>query len=282
MSFGAGDGGNLPGPTGMLASEANREAVQALLKQAYEDQRLTLDEFEGRVGKAIAARTLDELADLTRDLPAAPVPPPAPPRRPRRVWLLTGGIAVIALAGLIVALVQVLSSGTAPSSRTGAAQPAGKVAQPAGKAAPGPGGPAHCPVGTGATALAIANALAGDPVYVDPASPPLTAAQADRLRTAISSADPTQIRIRIAAVTPATVRKGGGERTLTNAIASCPADSAGVTVVTTTTSTYLVTSYADSQAASQAVEAALNTHASLAAGLKDAVRRLAIVDKSSS
>jgi hypothetical protein len=276
MSFGAGEPGNLPRPTGMLASEANREAVQALLKQAYEDQRLTLDEFEARVGKAIAARTLDQLADLTKDLPAAPVPAPAPSRGPGRARLLVfGAVAVIALTGVIIGLVQALSSGPAPSS-SAAAPPAA----PAQHAPPGPGGPARCPVGTGATALALANALARDPVYVDPVSPPLTAAQADRLRTAIASADPG--RIRIAALSPSTVSGGGGERTLTNAIASCAAVSSGVTVVTTTTSTYLVTSYSDSQAASQAVEAALNTHSSLAAGLKDAVKRLATVDKESS
>ena len=73
MSYGAG-GGDQPIPPGrMLASEAERERTQAVLKQAFEDQRLTQDEFESRVGSALAARTLDQLAELTRDLPA-PVP----------------------------------------------------------------------------------------------------------------------------------------------------------------------------------------------------------------
>ena len=73
------------------------------------------------------------------------------------------------------------------------------------------------------------------------------------------------------------MRRGGGERALANAIASCPADSAGVTLVTTDRATYLVTSYA-SQATTSAVGAALNTHASMAAGLRDAVRRRAAID----
>ena len=46
MAYGA-DGGDQPVPPGqMLASEAERERCQAVLKQAFEDQRLTQDEFE--------------------------------------------------------------------------------------------------------------------------------------------------------------------------------------------------------------------------------------------
>jgi hypothetical protein len=84
MSYGA-DGGDQPiPPGGMLASEAERERCQAVLKQAFEDQRLTQDEFESRVGSAISARTLDQLAALTRDLPAPlPAATAAPSRRPR-------------------------------------------------------------------------------------------------------------------------------------------------------------------------------------------------------
>ena len=84
-------------------------------------------------------------------------------------------------------------------------------------------------------------------------------------------------RIRVAVVTPATVRSGGGERALANAIASCQADAAGATVVTTSGQTFLVTSYANGPA-TQALGAALNGHASLAAGLIDGVKRIAIVD----
>jgi uncharacterized protein DUF1707 len=138
-----------------------------VLKQAFEDQRLTQEEFEARVGSALSARTQGELAALTRDLPSAPAA--VATRRPRRTGLM-------------------------------------------------------------------------------------------------------------AAVTPATVRRGGGERALADAAASCQADAAGVTLVTTNKATYLVTSYPEDKAASQAVGAALNTHASLAAGLTDATRRLAAID----
>jgi Domain of unknown function (DUF1707) len=261
----------------MLASEADREATQAVLKQAYEDERLTLDEFEARVGRAVAARTQGELAKLTRDIPAPPAVPSGPvpsgvvPSGPRlnRIWLLIGVIAVIVVAGALIPLAGLFSSGTA---RPASAAPA----KPGKHAGPGPGGPAGCPVGTSPTALAIANALARDPVYVGPGSALLTTAQAQRLRAEIGHDDSG--RIRVAAVTPATVSTGGGERALANAIANCQADSAGVTVLTTATSTYLVTSYPGDKAATRAVGAALNIHPGLAAGLRDAVARLATID----
>src|SRR5258708_31167309 len=184
MSYGAGGGDQPIPPGGMLASEGDRERTQAVLKQAFEDQRLTQDEFESRVGSALSARTLGELARLTRDLPA-PVPAAAPARRSRRTWLIAG-IGVFVLAGIVIALVSVLSSGPAVPSRTAAAKPASNPGNNSGITS---SGPAKCPVGTSATALAMANALVSDPVYVDPGSSLLTAAQTARLRSEISQAD---------------------------------------------------------------------------------------------
>jgi hypothetical protein len=271
---GAGEGGygNPIGvPGGLLASEADREATQAVLKKAFEDERLTQDEFEARVGHAVAARTQGELANLTRDLP--PLQTPRAGRRRRRGLLLGTAITAIVLAGIGFGLSQVFSS--SPARPASAARPSAAT-----KTGPPSTGPAGCPVGTSATALSIANALAQDPVYVGPGSSLLTAAQAGDLQTEIGRYDPG--RIRIAAVTAATMSSGGGERALANAIASCQADGAGTTLVTNNQSTYVVTSYPDNSAATQAIGAALNTHATLAAGLKDAIRRIAIVEKDSS
>jgi hypothetical protein len=287
MSLGP-DNGNPSRYPAMLASRADREATQAALENAFADERLSQDEFESRVGRALSARTLAELAELTRDLPVSPgqaaapgqfaVPGPftvpGPARRPgRRVWWLGSGIAV-AVVAVVIGLVTVVSTGGTTLQRSAAPAPVIN-SQPAVAASSGPG---RCPVGTSATALAIANALASDPLYVDAASQQVSAGQAQRIRARIARADPG--RIRVAAVTRATLRRGGGARALANSIGSCPADSAGTVLVATPSAAYLVTSYADYKDAAQAVQSALNTHGSLGAGLLDAVGRLAKVDPS--
>jgi hypothetical protein len=62
----------------LRASNADREHVIGLLKDAFVQDRLTKDEFDARVGQAFAARTDADLAALSADLPAAParVKPP--------------------------------------------------------------------------------------------------------------------------------------------------------------------------------------------------------------
>jgi hypothetical protein len=52
----------------LRASDADREKVVALLGDALADGRLTVGEHEDRMQQAYAARTLGELAVLTRDL----------------------------------------------------------------------------------------------------------------------------------------------------------------------------------------------------------------------
>ena len=52
------------------ASQADREQVIAALRAAFIQGRLTRDEFDLRVGRALGARTYAELAALTGDLPA--------------------------------------------------------------------------------------------------------------------------------------------------------------------------------------------------------------------
>src|ERR1700758_1730990 len=70
-------------PPAILAADAEREHSTQLPSQAVGEGRLTLEEFSDRVGRAQAARTRDELATLTRDLPApAPAPAPVPPPSP--------------------------------------------------------------------------------------------------------------------------------------------------------------------------------------------------------
>src|SRR3984957_18015488 len=66
----------------MRASDADREALTARLRDHYAEGRLTQDELDERVSVALSAKTFGELRSLTTDLPgpaAAPPPPAAPP-----------------------------------------------------------------------------------------------------------------------------------------------------------------------------------------------------------
>jgi hypothetical protein len=68
-----------PGRGRLRASHADREQVVDVLKAAFVQDRLTKDEFDDRVGQALASRTYADLTALTADLPAEPGPVPATP-----------------------------------------------------------------------------------------------------------------------------------------------------------------------------------------------------------
>jgi DUF1707 SHOCT-like domain len=99
------------------ASHADREQVIEVLKDAFVKDRLDKDEFDARVGQALAARTGAELAAVTADIPAAPATPaatgrarppaPAPARRRplARAAAGSGGCVVIAAAAMRVAFI---------------------------------------------------------------------------------------------------------------------------------------------------------------------------------
>lgn len=59
-----------PQATPILASDAERDRRVLQLREAVGDGRLTLEEFSDRVGLVQSARTDQELAELTRDVPA--------------------------------------------------------------------------------------------------------------------------------------------------------------------------------------------------------------------
>jgi hypothetical protein len=85
----------------MRASDTEREAVAAQLRDHAAAGRLDPDELDERLTRALAARTQEELVPLTADLPG-PVEPPRrelpaiPPVIPIAVLL----IAIWALAGM--------------------------------------------------------------------------------------------------------------------------------------------------------------------------------------
>jgi Domain of unknown function (DUF1707) len=87
----------------LRASHADREQAVEVLKGAFVHGRLTKDEFDSRVGHALASRTYGDLSALTADLPAvAPAPrPPRPPgpartRRPQNTTVKNGARVIAA------------------------------------------------------------------------------------------------------------------------------------------------------------------------------------------
>jgi Domain of unknown function (DUF1707) len=96
---------------GLRASRADRERVIDLLKAALVQGRLDRDEFDARIGQALASRTYEGLAAITADIPAeliAALPRRPPVRAPRRIpfnTAVTGGACMAGLvnAGMIAA-----------------------------------------------------------------------------------------------------------------------------------------------------------------------------------
>jgi hypothetical protein len=102
----------------LRASRADREQVIGVLKAAFVQERLTKDEFDLRVGLALASRTRVELAALTADLPAGPIgdqPSRAPvrvqARRPMNNAAKAGICVTIAVA--VTAVMTVVYGGVA-------------------------------------------------------------------------------------------------------------------------------------------------------------------------
>ena len=72
---------------GIRASDADREHVVEILREAYSAGRLSLEEFDERTTLAFASKTWGGLRDLTRDLPQQArleIPQPQPEVKPAR------------------------------------------------------------------------------------------------------------------------------------------------------------------------------------------------------
>jgi Domain of unknown function (DUF1707) len=91
----------------MKASDADRDAVVAALSEHFQAGRLTSEELDERTGRALTARTLDELGELTADLPAVRPAGPAPVVRPRGLGYpllapVAAALAALAMAALVL------------------------------------------------------------------------------------------------------------------------------------------------------------------------------------
>lgn len=76
-------GGELTAPAELRASHEDRDRVAEVLRVAAGDGRLSADELDERLEKALTARTYGDLAALTRDLPAGHGLAPAAPQEPK-------------------------------------------------------------------------------------------------------------------------------------------------------------------------------------------------------
>src|SRR6195256_616203 len=79
----------VPEPRNLRASDADRERVANVLREAAGDGRLTMDELDERLDAVDAAKTYAELEPITHALPDAgaahaPAPATAAPRDPAR------------------------------------------------------------------------------------------------------------------------------------------------------------------------------------------------------
>jgi hypothetical protein len=110
------------GVAGQLrVSRTDREQAIEVLKVAFVQERLAKDEFDLRVGQALASRTYADLHALTADIPAEPAsapPLPEPAREPGKV-LRPKAVARVSAGGAGVSMAFVTAElllGNAPAA----------------------------------------------------------------------------------------------------------------------------------------------------------------------
>jgi hypothetical protein len=94
----------VPEPRNLRASDADRELVANVLREAAGDGRLTMDELDERLDAVYAAKTYAELEPITHDLPdagtaQAPAPSPAARRDPARFGGTPTSSGAVAILG---------------------------------------------------------------------------------------------------------------------------------------------------------------------------------------
>jgi len=96
----------------LRVSDAQREDTVEVLRASAGAGRLDVDELADRVGQAYAARTVAQLAALTRDLPAVRPPTPGYARRPAR--RPGGSLAVFVAVNLVFIAIWALTGAGYP------------------------------------------------------------------------------------------------------------------------------------------------------------------------
>jgi hypothetical protein len=86
----------------LRVSDADRDRALAELSEHFQTGRLTQEEFDERSGRALRARTGNELTELFTDLPHGLAPAPASPGSVRRAVRVPVGRVVIACVVLAI------------------------------------------------------------------------------------------------------------------------------------------------------------------------------------
>jgi len=94
----------VPDRRNLRASDADRERIADVLREAAGDGRLSMEELDERLDAVYAAKTYAELEPITRDLPdpgtsSMPAPPPAPAGDPARFGGVPTSHTAIAILG---------------------------------------------------------------------------------------------------------------------------------------------------------------------------------------
>jgi Domain of unknown function (DUF1707) len=83
------------------AADADRERTAERLRKSHAEGRLDLDEFQQRLERCYAAKTLGQLGELVRDLPRQD----ELDERPSSGRFLPSGLRVAPLASIVIALI---------------------------------------------------------------------------------------------------------------------------------------------------------------------------------
>jgi Domain of unknown function (DUF1707) len=96
------EGAAAPGHGHLRATHTDRENAVVVLKAAFVQGQLTKDEFDLRVGQALASRTYSDLASLTTDIAVTPtlVEAPGQPARTLAKAARRAGICMLAAVAL--------------------------------------------------------------------------------------------------------------------------------------------------------------------------------------
>lgn len=100
-----------PGPPpGLRVGDAERSRVCDELSQHFSLGRLDAEELEERLNRAMSARTLGDLARLTRDLPADAPRPSAPLPVPTQRSAVSAVVAALVLVGSLMTCFLMISA----------------------------------------------------------------------------------------------------------------------------------------------------------------------------